>query len=204
MFLQGPVKQWGMPANEAPPTFLCDAMHGGLARWLRAAGYDVAWRYGIEDSDLLVQARAEGRIILTSDSQLLERRVLRSGEIRSLFVPHGLDATGALEHVLKKLELAIRKPRCMACGGALELVPKESVEQEAPPRTYAWLETFYRCARCGKLFWEGTHWQAIQARLSSLAARSLELARAIKPAPRRRAEARRSAVAGTRRANAPG
>ena len=53
----------------------------------------------------------------------------------------------------------------MTCGGALVPVPKESVVDEAPPRTYSWLETFYRCARCGKLFWEGTHWQAIQARL---------------------------------------
>lgn len=32
-----------------PPRFACDAMLGGLARWLRAAGYDATWTYGIED-----------------------------------------------------------------------------------------------------------------------------------------------------------
>jgi uncharacterized protein with PIN domain len=144
-------------------------MHGGLARWLRAAGYDVAWQYGIEDRALLERARTDGRIILTSDGQLLERRVLRRGEIRAVFVPRGLDATEALGHVLEKLGLPVRKPRCMTCGGALDRVPKESVEGEAPARTYAWLDVFYRCRVCGKLFWEGTHWQSIQARLSVVA-----------------------------------
>lgn len=158
-----------MAVTEAPLRFLCDAMHGGLARWLRAAGYDVAWEYGIEDRALLERARRDGRIILTSDGQLLERRVVRRGEIRAVFVPRGLDATEALGHVLEKLRLPIREPRCMTCGGALDRVPKESVETEAPPRTYAWLEVFYRCRICGKLFWEGTHWQAIKARLAVVA-----------------------------------
>jgi len=30
-------------------TFFCDAMLGGLARWLRAAGYDAEYEYGIDD-----------------------------------------------------------------------------------------------------------------------------------------------------------
>jgi uncharacterized protein with PIN domain len=110
----------------------------------------------------------EGRVILTSDGPLLERRVLRSGEIRALFVPRGLDATSALQYVLKTLRLPILAARCMVCGGALKRVPKESVADLIPPRTYAWLEVFHQCQRCGKLFWEGTHWQAIQARLSKI------------------------------------
>ena len=31
------------------PWFACDAMLGGLARWLRAAGYDASWEHGIDD-----------------------------------------------------------------------------------------------------------------------------------------------------------
>jgi hypothetical protein len=47
-----------------PPTpalpqmrFLCDAGLGGLARWLRAAGYEVEWEPGIADDNLLRRAR---------------------------------------------------------------------------------------------------------------------------------------------------
>ncbi|MCD6378693.1 MAG: hypothetical protein DRO01_07865, partial [Thermoproteota archaeon] len=33
----------------ANPVILCDAMLGGLARWLRAAGYEAQFIYGIDD-----------------------------------------------------------------------------------------------------------------------------------------------------------
>ena len=36
-----------------PPRFACDAMLGYLARWLRAAGYDVFWQEGIDDTELV-------------------------------------------------------------------------------------------------------------------------------------------------------
>jgi uncharacterized protein with PIN domain len=40
--------------------FACDAMLGGLARWLRAAGYDATWRVDIDDGDLIQQAAQQG------------------------------------------------------------------------------------------------------------------------------------------------
>jgi len=39
-----------------PIRFFCDAGLGGLARWLRAAGYEAEWEPGIDDSDLLAVA----------------------------------------------------------------------------------------------------------------------------------------------------
>ena len=50
--------------------FLCDAMLGGLAKWLRAAGYDAYYaREGTDVSDRTLTAKAleEGRVLLTSD-----------------------------------------------------------------------------------------------------------------------------------------
>ena len=48
--------------------FACDAMLGGLARWLRAAGYDASWRVDISDPDLIRLSRDEGRTLLSSDT----------------------------------------------------------------------------------------------------------------------------------------
>ena len=45
--------------------FACDSMLKGLARWLRAGGYDAQWSYTIEDNDLVDMARKEKRILLT-------------------------------------------------------------------------------------------------------------------------------------------
>jgi len=153
------------PNPDAPPAFWCDAMLGGLARWLRAAGYDAAWVEGIDDTDLVRQALATGRVLLTCDTGLMKHGVIAAGRIRALLLPPGLSKLDQLRFVLRSLGLRRRDPRCMACGGELSEVPKESVRPEAPPRTFAWCERFFRCQRCAKLFWQGTHWQRIEIAL---------------------------------------
>ncbi|MBE3098170.1 MAG: Mut7-C RNAse domain-containing protein [Planctomycetes bacterium] len=156
------------PNAEEAPAFWCDAMLGGLARWLRAAGYDAAWLAGIDDAELVRQALASGRILLTADTGLARHGAIQCGRVRALLLPHGMGKFDQLHFVLGALGLRRREPRCMACGGLLHPIPRESARPEAPPRTYAWCEEFYRCARCAKLFWRGTHWRRIEARLQDL------------------------------------
>ena len=57
-------------------------MLGGLAKWLRAAGYDTYYaREGTDVSDrsLIEKALEEGRVLLTSDGGFMERRPVREG-----------------------------------------------------------------------------------------------------------------------------
>jgi hypothetical protein len=143
------------------PRFACDAMLGGLARWLRAAGYEAWWQADIHDWDLIRLALREGRFLLSSDTGIFRIGIVRDGEVPALFIPHGLTKQEQLAFVLHKLNLTPREPRCMACGGSLVEVAKEAVRDRVPPRSFAWLEQFYACTRCGQLFWEGTHWQRI-------------------------------------------
>jgi uncharacterized protein with PIN domain len=154
---------------ETPPAFFCDAMLGGLARWLRAAGYDAAFEYAIDDAELIHRARAGGRVLLSCDGPMFRRNVIRRGEVRALRVPQQLDNLDALRFVLKELSLPLRSPRCMACGGELREVPKHTVIDEAPPLAFRRCEQFWRCRRCGKLLWHGTHWQKVTRRLGRLA-----------------------------------
>lgn len=152
--------------------FACDAMHGGLARWLRAAGYDATWSYGIDDGVLLQEAEQEGRIVVTSDSGILLRRRVTQGAVIVQFVPRGLSVDRQLAHVASELGLTRRDARCMKCGGALCAIPKESVAGEAPPKAYAWVDQFWRCSRCAALLWRGTHWLEIERRLAAAMPRS--------------------------------
>ncbi len=158
----------GAPASDDAPAFWCDAMLGRLARWLRAAGYDAAWEEGIDDTELVRRCLAHGRVLLTSDAGILKHGAVRSGRVRSVFIAPGTDAVAALRQVFGVLGLARQPARCMACGGRLREIPKAAAKPETPPRTFAWCETFYRCERCAKLFWRGTHWSRIEARLASL------------------------------------
>jgi len=150
------------------PAFWCDAMLGGLARWLRAAGYDAAWQEGIDDAELVRRALASGRVLLTSDAGIMEYGAVRSGRVQALLVPHGKGKVEALRFVLGSLGLVPRDARCMVCGGRLGAIPKEAARPEVPPRTFAWCDEFFRCERCAKLFWRGTHWAKIEAALRSL------------------------------------
>jgi uncharacterized protein with PIN domain len=140
-------------------------MLGALARWLRAAGYDSSWKADVGDWELVRLAQREGRILLTSDSGILRIGIVRDGEVPGLFIPHGLGKQEQLAFVLRRLNLPMCEPRCMACGGQLAEMPKERLRDRVPPRTFAWLEHFYECVRCGQLFWQGTHWQRVASEL---------------------------------------
>ena len=148
---------------------MCDAMLGGLARWLRAVGYDALFRYGIDDRRLVARAAKDGRIVLSSDGPLFERNIIKSGEVRALFIPQQLSKFEQLKFVMQKLELPRRDPRCMSCGGRPVEVPKHDVMGEAPPLAYRNCDKFWRCTRCGKLLWRGTHWNRITPQLDEIA-----------------------------------
>jgi len=143
-------------------------MLGGLARWLRAAGYDASFEYGIDDGDLIERARAEGRMILSSDGPLFKRNVITGGQVRALFVPRQTTRLEQLRFVVRELKLPLCPPRCMACGGELTEVPKHTVTHEAPPLAFRNCDRFWRCRRCGKLLWHGTHWQKVTRRLKEI------------------------------------
>lgn len=144
-------------------------MLGGLARWLRAAGYEASWHDGIADSDLVRLALAEGRTILSSDDDIFAYALVRAGAIPALFVPRGQPVQSQLAHVLRTLGLSLLEPRCMACGGELADLPREEAAGRVPPRSLAGHDRFWTCTRCGKIFWHGTHWREIQRRLCQAA-----------------------------------
>jgi uncharacterized protein with PIN domain len=153
----------------AAPSFLCDAMLGGLSRWLRGAGYDAMFEHGIDDGDLVRLAQQTGRVLLSSDAGVFERRSLRTAAVRGLYVPRGLRPTEQAGFVLRELGLPVRDPRCMACGGALAAAPKDSVRDAVPAVVADRHDEFWRCDRCGKVLWKGSHWGGIVAGVSAAA-----------------------------------
>ncbi len=152
--------------------FYCDAGLGGLARWLRAAGYDTAWEPGIDDSILLQKAQASGAAVLTTDSMLMERRLIRDRLITAFWLPPTLSISQQLVLVFREFGLFLKERRCMSCGGTLLPASKEALRDRIPPRTYRWRNDYYLCSRCGKVFWHGTHWERIQRELARVAGKN--------------------------------
>jgi uncharacterized protein with PIN domain len=147
--------------------FLCDAMLGGLAKWLRAAGYDTYYaREGTDTSDrfLVRMALDEERVLLTSDGGFLERKPVRDKRVSLLVLPH-LPVEDQLRLVAGSFDLERRPSRCMECNGELGVVPPDAVAGQVPPAVIRHHERFFRCQRCGRVFWHGSHWERIHGRL---------------------------------------
>ncbi len=148
------------------PRFVCDAMLGGLARWLRAAGYSAEFDVHCTDGGIVRKALREEKILLTSDGGIPERYAVSEGMVRCLFVPRGLSLTEQLGHVLRHFGLPLRQARCMECNATLRLASLEEVAGRLPQKVRQHYEQFFLCEGCRKVFWQGTHWESISRRLS--------------------------------------
>ena len=140
--------------------FLADAHLGGLARLLRLAGFDTLYENGLRDAQIEALAREDGRIVLTRDRELLKRRGITHG----CFV-RSLRPRDQLHEVIARLDLArsIRPfTRCLVCNSPLVPIDKASVLHRLPPNIRDGHDRFTACAGCGRVFWEGSHWQRMR------------------------------------------
>jgi uncharacterized protein len=148
-------------AKESAPRLLVDAMLGRLVRWLRLMGYDAAyWRDG-SDEALIAAAQAEDRLIVTRDRMLAGRRGVRA----VLIAAEGLD-----EQIVEARAALGGAPapftRCSECGGELIDLPRLAARDLVPPYVWQTQTQFSRCVLCGRIYWKGTHWPALQRRLA--------------------------------------
>jgi hypothetical protein len=150
------------------PRFLLDVHLGSLARRMRLVGLDTAYRNDADDDELVTQAIAERRVLLTQDRGLLRRRALPHGAY-----VHGDRADGQLADVLDRFAPPLTPwTRCPSCNGALETVAKDEVEALLEPGTRRSYTEFVRCADCGRPYWRGAHAGRLDAIVRSAGASS--------------------------------
>lgn len=142
--------------SEGEIKFFADCMLGRLARWMRALGFDTSYERSIEDDELLVRCRAESRVLLSRDNQL----IARCNDVDALLVDSE-KAEEQLRQVMSHFQLAYRKDnlftRCTHCNSRVIEVPKEEVKGRIPPFVFSTEQRFTYCRNCDKLFWRGTH-----------------------------------------------
>src|SRR5262245_38596919 len=141
----------------APARFVLDVHLGTLARRLRLLGVDTAYRNDADDDELVVQANAEDRILLTQDRGLLRRRALAlGGYVR------GSRPDDQLADVLDRFAPPLQPwSRCPTCNGRLDAVAKADVEDLLPAGTRRSYTEFSRCTSCERLYWRGAHSQRL-------------------------------------------
>ena len=149
------------------PKFVCDAMLGGLARWLRAAGYYAEFDVHVKDGEIVRKSLDEQKVMLTSDSGIMERYAVSEKLVDCIFIPVGLSPVEQLARVLRELDLPLRRSRCMDCNGELRTACLEEVRAQVPAKVAACCSEYFLCQRCKKAFWHGSHWGSITRRLNA-------------------------------------
>lgn len=142
---------------------LCDQMLGSLARWLRFMGYDTAYPEAMADNDLIAKARVEDRTLLTRDKELAAR-CAGAVPIRSDVLEE------QIREVAAALPLRLVNPlsRCSLCNVLIEVVSPEEVRDIVPEGVRSRHQEFWRCPSCGRVYWQGSHWDKMVERLNGL------------------------------------
>ena len=149
-----------------PPRFVVDVNLGKLTRWLRLLGFDTAWRNDYSDRQVVEKAVEERRVILTRDRRLLFHRIIEYG-----FWVRSVKPLLQIREVLDRMALwnHIHPFRyCLECNGRIEPVEKKTVLEHLEPLTRRYYDDFYRCSRCGKVYWKGSHYTRLLQKLKEL------------------------------------
>lgn len=143
---------------------------GKLTKWLRMMGFDSLFFNGSDDSDMVRQALTENRVILTRDTEIILRKVVKKGQIKAILISSEFPEIQMIQ-VIETLNLADSlQPftRCLECNALLVEQVKERIKNRVPPYVFSTQEQYMECPACHRIYWRGTHWEAMIKRLQSL------------------------------------
>jgi uncharacterized protein with PIN domain len=58
--------------------------------------------------------------------------------------------------------------RCTICNGEVANVNKEEIDKALQPKTRNYYNEFKKCTSCGKIYWEGSHYEKMKKFVNSL------------------------------------
>jgi uncharacterized protein with PIN domain len=149
------------------PKFIVDNNVGKLVKWLRIMGYDALFFNGSNDSSMIATALAEGRVILTRDTQIVKRRVVASGQLKVILIQSD-EPELQIQQVINTLNLDCQfRPFaiCLECNQPLLERSKQQVKDLVPPYVFQTQSQYMECPACHRIYWRGTHWQAMTKKL---------------------------------------
>ncbi len=149
---------------------------GKLAKWLRMLGYDTLFFSGDNDSRMVAMAQDEDRVILTKDTQIMKRRVVTNGQIKIILIQSD-EPELQIHQVIDTLGLNSQfRPFtiCLECNQPLVEKGKHQVKELVPPYVFQTQSQYMECPTCHRIYWRGTHWQAMTEKLKRFISGSVE------------------------------
>ena len=162
--------------------FVTDRMFGKLSTWLRVLGYDTVYAADLNDSSvravededkaLAAFANVESRVLLTRDKGLVAAATKKGVQCLYIQADEVMEQLNELLRYNVNLNLEPVPLRCSVCNASIRPV-EESEEDMLKETSYVptsmvgkW--EFWICVRCGRIYWEGSHWRNMRKMLRQL------------------------------------
>ena len=148
--------------------FITDGMLGKLTRWLRILGHNVDYSNKLNDSQLITMAKKEGRVLLTRDLELYQQAAAKN--VNAFYIDGKTEAEKLAKLAQRfniALEADLTMSRCPKCNTRVIPVPREEVADKVKKTTYSHYEEFWKCPKCGQVYWQGAHWTRIRKTLET-------------------------------------
>ena len=150
-------------------SFIATGELGKLAKWIRVLGYDCVYHGRGKESDLIMRALRDRRVLLTRTGRLTRYRGLR------VIVVRKDNVEDRIEQVVEELGLPVDAEelfrRCVKCNSVLSDVKKRDLKGKVPEYVFDTQNEFRQCPQCGKIFWKGTHWDNVERKFKQLRAK---------------------------------
>lgn len=149
--------------------FMVDTNVGRLARWLRMMGYDSRFFDSGRDSRMIAIALSENRVVITRDRGIIRRREVVRGRLKVVLITSDIPEQ-QMQQLIDTLNLDCQsKPfsLCLECNRPLEERNRQQVKDLVPPYVFQTQSQYSQCPACQRIYWRGTHWQAMNLRIES-------------------------------------
>ena len=131
-------------------------------------GYDTLFFTGDDDWQMIIQALNEDRVILTKDTEIMRRGVVVSGRIKAVLIKSD-NPEQQIKQVIDTFTLNTGENLfsiCLECNRVLEERTPQQVERRVPKYVFQTQDYFLECPYCHRIYWRGTHWEAMTRKLA--------------------------------------
>jgi uncharacterized protein with PIN domain len=146
--------------------FIADVNVLKLGRLLILLGFDVAGSSSFSDEQIADMAESESRIVLTRDTTLLKRKKIVFARRIRADLPY--DQVAEVVDFFGLRDQTAFFSRCTRCNQPLKPVAKTDILHRLEPRTKKYFTDFYQCPECLKIFWKGSHYEAMTETFTAL------------------------------------
>ena len=146
--------------------FLLDGMLGRLCRKMRMLGLDCELAPSGRSPWLLSDAERAGRTAVTTAT----RHVDRAGPPPVVLTPSSpVEMIAELYSKLGERPIFAPFTLCLECNEPLAEIPsKEALKDRLPPRIFQDFNEFHECGKCGRIYWKGSHFEAMERQVERI------------------------------------